>query len=256
MESIAAERATLFAGTAEWGEHRSRYHFAVPHLAAGTVLDLACGTGFGTEILARSGVESVVAADYSPDALKTTRELNVPHTSVIRVDGTRLPFEEASFDSITSFETVEHIADYTTFVTELRRVLKPGGVMVMSTPNANYTRPVNGVPANPYHVYEFTPDEFRELLSPSFSRVELYGQRVSAEYRICPHWEKPDMLPKDAVSRLKTILWKIQARLPASLREQIAMTVSGRPFYPGENDYVFSEAELATGYVQVAVCHP
>jgi ubiquinone/menaquinone biosynthesis C-methylase UbiE len=253
---FAAERATLKPGTPMWGEHRARYHFAVPLLAERRVLDVACGTGFGVRILLDGGTRHVIAADYSEEALKITSALATSATSVVRLDGTNLPFPDASIDAISSFETVEHIPDWEAFVSELRRVLKPDGVMVMSTPNALYTKPVNGVPVNPFHVYEFTPEEFRNLLERHFSSVQLYGQRVRADYRICPYWETPDMLPTNMPSRIKVALWKLQVRLPGNAREWISQIVSGRSFFPGEHDFVFSEDELESGYVQVAVARP
>ncbi|CAN5582956.1 hypothetical protein BH10ACI2_BH10ACI2_12940 [soil metagenome] len=251
-----AERATLTPDSPMWGEHRSRYHFAAPYAAGKSVLDIACGTGFGEQILVDAGVGRIFAADYSEDALLTTKELRTRNTDLLRTDGTSLPFEDGTFDVITSFETVEHIPDYVGFVRELRRVLKKDGVMIMSTPNAHYTRPVNGVPINPFHVYEFTPEEFQDLLTRNFSGIELYGQRVTKNRRICPYWELPDMLPTDALSRIRIKLWKLQVRMPGAVREGLSRIATGRSFFPGENDFIFSKDELKTGYVQVAVCRP
>jgi SAM-dependent methyltransferase len=239
-----------------WGEHRSRYHFAAKYVDGRTVLDIACGTGFGAKILAEAGAATVIAADYSIDALEVTSEMNAAKIAPLRTDGTRLPFADGMIDAVTSFETVEHIPDHDKFVSELKRVLREDGVAVMSTPNALYTKPVNGKPINPFHVYEFTPDEFGRLLKKHFSSVELYGQRVVQDYRICPYWEKPDMLPRDLVSRSRIALWKLQCRLPAGLREGLSQIFTGRQFFPGENDFSFSAEELNAGYVQVAVCRP
>jgi SAM-dependent methyltransferase len=255
-EGFIAERATLTPGSPLWGEHRSRYHFAAPFLKGKRVLDIACGTGFGMRIISESGAKEIFATDMSIDALMTSRGVRPVNAFLFRSDGTQLPFEDGTFDVVTSFETVEHIPNYKDFVADLRRVLKDDGVMIMSTPNAHYTRPVDGKPINPFHIYEFTPEEFRALLEPQFSNVELYGQRVSDDYRICPFWELPDMLPQDPLSRIKIAAWKLQVRLPESLRETISGIVKGRPFFPGENDFVFSPSELKAGYVQVAVCRP
>jgi len=256
IDSIAAERATITPDSPLWGEHRSRYHFAATYVKDKRVLDIACGTGFGEQILIDAGAESIVAADYSEEALATTSFLDTPKTNLLRTDGTRLPFGDSTFDVVTSFETVEHIPEYGKFVAELRRVLRDDGVMIMSTPNAFYTRPINGKPVNPFHVFEFTPDEFRSLLSPSFSTVELFGQRVSEDYRICPYWELPDMLPTDTKSKIKIAAWKIQVRMPHALRDGISRLVSGKQFFPGEKDFVFDTSVLEKGYVQVAICRP
>lgn len=254
--NLSEERATLLPDSPLWGEHRSRYHFAAKFVSGKTVLDIACGTGFGMKILADAGAKYILATDMSEDALQISREVLSAGSDLLRSDGTRLPFEDASIDAVTSFETVEHVPNYEDFVAELRRVLKNDGVLVMSTPNALYTKPVNGKPCNPFHVYEFTPEEFRELLQKHFGTVELFGQRVTAERRICPFWELPEMLPTDFKSRVLIALWKMQVRLPANLRENLSRTLRGTSFFPGENDFVFSPAELKSGYVQVAVCRP
>lgn len=256
LNILPAERATLYPGSPMWGEHRSRYHFAAEFVKGKTVLDIACGTGFGEQILIDAGAKQVLASDYSEEALQITKKLNTPRTAIFRSDGTRLPFADNSIEVITSFETVEHIENYEGFVADLRRVLRNDGAMIMSTPNALYTRPVNGKPVNPFHVYEFTPDEYEALLKRHFSDVKLFGQRVSERYRICPYWELPDMLPGDPLSKVKIIINKLQSRLPESLRENLSQAIQGRSFYPDENDFIFKPEELRTGYVQVAICRP
>ncbi|QQS32200.1 MAG: class I SAM-dependent methyltransferase [Acidobacteriota bacterium] len=251
---MAAERASLVPGTPMWGEHRARYQFAARFVEGRSVLDIACGTGFGAGILIEHGAERVFGADFAAEALIDARNELPINTHLLRADGTMLPFPDNSIDVVTSFETVEHITDHSGFIAELARVLKPDGRAVISTPNALYTKPVNGKPLNPFHLYEFTPTEYRDLLEPHFSSVELLGQRVTTQYRICPYFEKPEMLPRDLVSRIKTIGWKLGARLPAPIRESAARLVSGHTFYPGEHDFVFDATELDVGYVQVAVC--
>src|SRR5207302_1833392 len=93
-------------------------------------------------------------------------------------DGTRLPLRHDSIEVIVSFETLEHVPQFDEFVTELRRVLKADGVLLLSTPNALHTRPLDGKPRNPFHVREFTPNELLALLRGSFRRVQLLGQRT------------------------------------------------------------------------------
>lgn len=251
-----AERADLSPKSPIWGEHRSRYHFAANFVSGKTVLDIACGTGFGEKILVDAGAVRIFATDFSLEALNTTKELRTPQTYIFRSDGLKLPFADNTIEVITSFETVEHIADYRGFVEELRRVLRNDGIMIMSTPNAFYTKPVDGKPINPFHVYEFTPVEFKGLLEPHFSNIELLGQRVRSERRLCPFWELPEMLPNDGRSKILIALWKIQARLPFNLKETVSFFFTGEGFYPGEDDFIFSPSELETGYTQVAVCRP
>jgi SAM-dependent methyltransferase len=246
-----AERAALTPEMPMWGEHRSRYHHAAPHVAGKLVLDVACGTGFGAPILRDAGARAVIGFDLSWDGLRACPR----GTGILfcQGDGTNLPIGDGAFEAITSFETVEHIPDYERFVRELRRVLEPGGVLVLSTPNALQTKPVNGVPRNPYHVREFTPAELQQLLAPHFTRVAISGQRPAPAYRPCPYWEGPEP-PSDLRARFIAIAWKIAARLPAAARERLWRAWRGVAFHPGEHDFVYDAAEADKAHALVAVC--
>jgi SAM-dependent methyltransferase len=247
----AGERASLFPGSPQWGEHRSRYHYAAPFTAGKLVLDVACGTGFGAAILRSGGAGGVIGFDLSWDALAQCRAGD--GMLFCRGDGTKLPIRDESFDAATSFETVEHIPDYAGFVRELHRVLRPGGVLVLSTPNALHTQPVDGVPRNPFHVREFTPAELRELLLESFDRVRIYGQRPAPAHRPCPYWEGP-LAPRNWRSRLVATVWKAAARLPARIREPLWRAWRGVSFHPGEHDFVYAAEGVDVAHVLIAVC--
>jgi SAM-dependent methyltransferase len=146
-------------------EHLARYRFARQRVS-GRILDVACGTGYGTAMLGAVGV------DLSPDALRAAcRETD----RLVRGDALRLPFG-GIFDAVVSFETVEHVADAEGFVAECRRVLRPGGVLVMSTPNRELWSPRASKPLQAHHVKEFSRKEFLALLGP-FRDVTLFGQR-------------------------------------------------------------------------------
>jgi SAM-dependent methyltransferase len=83
---------------------------------------------------------------------------------------------DASFDAVVSFETVEHISDDRAFLTEVRRVLRPGGLLLLSTPNKDVTSP-DGPPANPFHVREYLIHDLTRLVTGSgFQEVEVFGQ--------------------------------------------------------------------------------
>ena len=154
--------------------HLKRYEFALPYCRDAVVLDAGCGVGYGTAYLANVA-QRVVGVDVSDDAVSYARaHYAAANVEFLIADVLELPFAEDSFDTVCSFEIVEHVADAEGFVAELARVLKPGGRLVLSTPR---TDDPTLRPDNPFHEREFDADELRALLSPAFASVELFGQR-------------------------------------------------------------------------------
>lgn len=252
-EVAAEERLDLDPSSPLWGDHRSRYHFASDFAGGRRVLDIACGTGLGSGILLRAGATAVVGIDISATALARAGRAVPAGCSLARADGTALPLRGHAFGLVTSFETIEHLQEPARFLAELRRVLTPGGTLVLSTPNALYTKPVDGTPANPFHIKEFTPSELSDLLSPHFGNVRLLGQRCDDRYRACPFWNLPEMLPQDTRGRLEVLACKLESRLPERARERVSQALHHRPFYPGELDFTFTEAAVDVGHVLLAV---
>ncbi|HXX95302.1 MAG TPA: class I SAM-dependent methyltransferase [Planctomycetota bacterium] len=146
-------------------EHLARYRFAQER-TRGRVLDVACGTGYGTAILGAAGV------DVSVSTLRYARTHH-PGTYVA-ADALRLPFGTAAFDSIVSFETIEHVQDPERFVAECARVLDPRGVLIVSTPNRELWSPRSPRPCQRHHIKEFNRKEFEAILEPF--KADLFGQ--------------------------------------------------------------------------------
>ncbi len=168
-------------------EHVVRYRFA-SHFAPGKkMLDTGCGCGYGSYHLARNGADSVLGIDLSPEAIAYGRE-HFKHERLTFRTGDVLDtgLEEASFDTITAFEVFEHLRDPGRFLAETRRLLKPGGVFILSTPNAHTYVAGGEHGKNPYHVREYTPEEFAGLLEECFEQVSLYAQSPWAGLSIFP----------------------------------------------------------------------
>src|SRR5438046_10277452 len=96
-------------------------------------------------------------------------------TRLVHSDATRLTLANNAIDLVVSFETIEHVPDARALVFEIRRVLKPGGRLVLSTPNRAFGPPERHT-GNPFHIREFTPDELRALVAEPFEAITLYGQ--------------------------------------------------------------------------------
>lgn len=157
-------------------EHEERYVFAGQYASGKDVLDVACGTGVGTAFLFAAGARSVLGLDIDPDAIAFAKA-KYPECEFAQSDATALCLSNASVDVVVSFETLEHLRDHTKFLNECRRVLRPDGMLICSTPNRAISRWSAG---NPFHVREFYPLEFEEVLKNIFSSVELFGQKDRA----------------------------------------------------------------------------
>jgi len=167
----------LVPETREWermsAEHLSRYAFAIPWCRGKHTADVACGSGYGSCLLADSGALAVTGVDISSWAVRYCREkYRRPNLSFELQDGANLESFEKVFDVVVSFETIEHVTDARAFLSSLHAVLAPGGVLLVSTPR----RKKEGRPDNEFHVREFSADEFRALLKEFFAEIELYGQ--------------------------------------------------------------------------------
>jgi SAM-dependent methyltransferase len=154
-----------------FAEAGMRYAFAAKFVGGRDVLDLACGTGIGSSFLQGAGAKSVAGVDVSDGCVALARWL-YPSCKFMVGDGCALPFADASFDVVVSFETIEHVSDCSKFIDGCFRVLRPGGTLVLSTPN----RSVSRFTPNPYHVKEFHRDELCDLIGSRFNQVEVFAQ--------------------------------------------------------------------------------
>lgn len=132
------------------------------------VLEAGCGEGYGANLLA-AHAKSLHALDYDDYATSHVHTA-YPDVPVVRGNLVELPYAEDSFDVVVSLQTIEHLWNQEAFVAECLRVLRPGGTIVISTPNT-LTFP----PGNIYHPKELTPDELRDLVAPYASIASYDG---------------------------------------------------------------------------------
>lgn len=161
-----------------WYEHMHRYVFARQFVAGLEVLDAACGEGYGAALL--GGVAArVVGVDLSAEAVghARARYAGAGQLEFRRADVTELPFDDASFDRVVSFETIEHLSGQREMLAEFRRVLRPGGLLILSSPDREVYSDALGT-ENPHHVRELSRTELLELVGQHFPACRLLGQRL------------------------------------------------------------------------------
>jgi len=153
-------------------EHEARYQCAARYVKDKVVLDIACGTGLGTAFLLESGAKKCLGMDIDLEAVRYARKEYEGCTFAVS-DAATLCLPDQAVDVVVSFETVEHIPNPHKFLAECRRVLRPGGVLVCSTPNHRVYRWYG---SNPFHRREFDSEEFLAELSQRFTGLMVYSQ--------------------------------------------------------------------------------
>ena len=167
-------------------EHVHRYAYATQFVQNKRVLDLACGEGYGSYLLAKTA-KSVAGIDIDNNTIKHARNKYIKQNLEFRVGSiTEVPIGgESIFDVAVCFEALEHIEDHQKLLSEVKRLLTPEGVFIVSTPNKTV---YSDEPQfnNPFHVHELYFDEFRELLEKYFKNVKFLGQRIYCNSNIWP----------------------------------------------------------------------
>ncbi|PYT26734.1 MAG: hypothetical protein DMG57_20435 [Acidobacteria bacterium] len=155
-------------------EHVARYAFAARVAGGRRVLDAGCGTGYGAAELGHSARE-VVGIDIAGEAVEYAR--NHYQAANLRFECascSEIPAADGSFDLVVAFEIIEHLEDWRGFLREVRRVLAPQGLFLVSTPNKlYYAESRREIGPNPYHRHEFEYAEFRSELGAVFPRVSV-----------------------------------------------------------------------------------
>ena len=152
-------------------------YYKAAELVQGDVLEIGTGMGYGVEVVAPSTkryvtIDKSCAYNVELPSNAEFRQMTVPP----------LDFADESFDYVISFQVIEHIKQDHEFVKEVCRVLRKGGVFIVSTPNAPMS-----LTRNPWHVREYTSQELKELLSKDFSQVEMMG--VKGNEKIMEYYE-------------------------------------------------------------------
>lgn len=165
----------------QYFDHVRRYLFAQQFVTDARVLDIACGTGYGGDVLLRGRARQMIGMDISRDALDYAAR-RWKARCFVKADAQRLPLPDGAVDVIVSFETLEHLPEPPRFLAEARRVLRADGWLILSTPNRAAASPGSATPFSPYHTFEPTRTELIALLEGNgWSVVHLYGMTHSQQ---------------------------------------------------------------------------
>jgi|HubBroStandDraft_3_1064219.scaffolds.fasta_scaffold00009_8 SAM-dependent methyltransferase len=154
--------------------HQVVYQRLAPRCAGRDVLEAGCGEGYGADLIAGIA-RRVVAVDYDEAAVAHVRS-RYARVQVMQANLAQLPLPDASVDVVVNFQVIEHLWDQAQFVSECARVLRPSGLLMVSTPNRITFSPGRDTPINPFHTRELNARELTQLLvDAGFSEVSISG---------------------------------------------------------------------------------
>jgi len=230
-----------------WQRHVATYALCAELLPEGRVLDLGCGVGHSFELLAP---RETVGVDVEPSVLEGQRR------ETVAADMRDLPFEDDSFASLLSVQSIEHVPDPQRVLSQARRVLEPNGVAVFVTPN----RLTFGAPdeiIDPYHYREYDLEQLRSLMAPWFSQVQILGifgsprqlDFVAAEHRRLHALLRVDRLRirRFVPRRARQILYDTSLTLARRRPNPAAQAI-------GQEDFYLAEEPVDEALDLVAVC--
>lgn len=198
-------------------QHYTRYLFSSQFAKNAVVLDIACGSGYGSKILRDAGAEMVYGVDISEETVNYCKEKYIDSQMNFAVGSVeKIPIEDASVDLVVSFETIEHVDANAqiNFLKEVKRVLKPGGKFIVSTPNLLvYPK------GNEFHLKELNPVEFEDVLAGYFKNAKVYYQDDVE----CSYLFSEDNFKKNGSGKRNSIVEMIENILPKESMYLVAL---------------------------------
>lgn len=165
--------------------HIASYEYAKGYSTNKTVLDYGCGTGYGTNILAKDAI-SVTGVDISDETINYAQSnFSSKNTNFLKIENEKLPFEDNSFDLVTSFQVIEHVFHLKNYLHEIKRVLKPGGLLLITTPDKETRLFSIQNPWNYFHITEFSSYSLNKILSRDFTNTKLL--KIGGEFDLVNH---------------------------------------------------------------------
>lgn len=186
-EASFVERLASVEDLSDHEDHIARYRFALQWAGNSRVLDLCCGIGYGSFLLAAAGARCVRGLDIAEDAIDAARrQPKLPNLSFELRDVCAGVPELGTWDLVTCFEGIEHVPSPELLLHNIYKALKPGGLAVVSTPNADA---FGGHSGNPFHVSEMTEAQYRQAVGVHDWKVQWYAQ-IGGWIWSRPQWQQ------------------------------------------------------------------
>lgn len=201
--------------------HNAFYQFAAEQINGGAVLDVGCGTGFGTLLLADKA-EYAVGIDIKDKLIQYgMQKYQAGGLSFEVMDANKLEFQNESFDVVVINELLEHLSDHRPCLNEILRVLRPGGMLISATVNRKHTFGTADNPLNRNHFREFDAEGFTKEIGNYFEDIKLLGQGCGEDFH--------DFVQNKSARGIERFLMmlKIKHKIPASWRSRIRGWITG-----------------------------
>ncbi len=160
-------------------EHAARYKFVSQYVKDKVVVECACGSGMGTAHFLEAGAKAVISIDLNAETVQVAKANHALQRANFFVgNGVTLPLADGCADVYVSLETIEHVDEDDAYVREVKRVLRPKGLFICSTPNRDVCNPGRDLAAQPwnrFHVREYNLMELTDLIAPYFTEMQSYG---------------------------------------------------------------------------------
>lgn len=139
------------------------------------ILEFGCGEGYGTNFLSKS-VKKIIGIDIDRNTINSASDKYGSENCIFQqFDGIKIPYGNNTFDAVVSFHVIEHVQDDLSFISEIYRVLKKEGTLIIATPNKTYRVKKNGKFINEFHLREYFSNELKQVLQSKFSDIKIVG---------------------------------------------------------------------------------
>ena len=238
-----AERVTAheISDNVIYQRHLVAYNEAARHIG-GRVLEVGCGDGYGIPILAPHSTEYYAIDKFATDMQRFGT--GIEHLRFATMSVPPLGFASDMFDYIVSFQVIEHIEDDEALLCEMARVLKPGGTLILTTPNRSMS-----LTRNPWHIREYAPEQLTARLQKHFSAVTMNG--IYGNDKVMAYYEQN----KQSVARFTRFdIFNLQYRLPRQVLQipyDLLNRLNRRLLLKGNRNLV-SDISLSDYHIQAA----